>query len=194
MSQFLRCDVVGWCISRKHKWSMNVCVWVEWRFIRNTSLAPDMHVFELIFHEESHAFVLQSWWMCTFPLGVCLWLTLQKSQQNPALYTEQHKPTSSSRLHNRRLWFLWICAPVSLFSSNKLFSQTAGRVWFFLLNILSCSASLFSVVLPNWCVVSLISVLCNFSHALSFNHWYEYWFGPPERWNVVCVKPVNNRL
>ncbi len=38
--RLLRCDVVGWRLTQA------VCV--EWRLIRNTSLAPDVLVFELI--------------------------------------------------------------------------------------------------------------------------------------------------
>lgn len=66
-----RYDMAGWCISRKHKQTVNSCVWVymrvECRFIGNTSLAPDVLMCLSWSFVKSlmrlTAFVLTSWCM-----------------------------------------------------------------------------------------------------------------------------------
>ncbi len=78
--QLLRCDVVGWHISHKHKRSVNMCVWVEWlQTCACLSWSLMKSLMRLCCSPDRCALFL---WV--FVCGI----TLQKSHPNPALHTQ----------------------------------------------------------------------------------------------------------
>lgn len=136
----LKYDMAGWCISRKHKQTVNSCVWVcmrvECRFIGNTWLQTYACVWADLSWRDSCIWQR----LCLRP-DVCplecfsCGITLEKSHPNASLYTEWHKLTSRSWLHNRHLQLLFHAAQSSLrFLLNKCLSDYRTC---FVLNIMS---------------------------------------------------------
>lgn len=170
--------MAGWCISRKHKQTVNscvcVCVRVECCFIGNTSLAPDgpcTHVFEMIFFTKSlmhlTAFVLKSWCMSSsVPLCALLWYIWRKPIQT-LMYT-----------HNSTNWppdldcmtsvyssycFTLQCHHVYVFFKVNV-CQTTGLVLFFYLNTMSLFTCIISLNIV-W-FQSLVWILCRTTRAV----------------------------
>ncbi len=97
-------------------------VCVEWRLIRNTSLAPDVLVFELISWRASCVRLCCSPDDVLFPRGVCLWHNCRNPSQN---LPHSHKATSSSHCITAHYGFYDLALQWHSFCSGSLLCSFA---------------------------------------------------------------------